>query len=162
MRASRATVEARTVAMVRLLKAGLTDERLIRNHVQREAENPASPWYNGRPLHRVTVWRYFRLADRRLKAVRDRDLDRVIARHIAHRIEAYELALADDDIKTALSVLDSLARIEGVTPEGQLAAALDRAKELEERADGRSQEAGGRMAGAAPFANGGTNGNGHH
>jgi len=63
------------------------------------------------------LWNYVQRADALLVERMDKDRDKVIARHLSQRQALYARAVNAADLRTALSVLDSEAKLRGLFPE---------------------------------------------
>lgn len=129
-KASRATVLLRVEDMTRLLLSGY-ETWDIRPYIAQHAGSPESPWRtrDGLPLCRRSVSRYQMIA--RAKIMQDAAEGRADAlrRHVKERRMLYRDCVANGDQRTALAILDSLARLQGLTPEGELAEQLRQANE---------------------------------
>lgn len=151
--------------MTRLILSG-NEWYHILPYVAARAGEDGSPWRtrNGVPLCATSVRRYQRIARAKIAEDAAETRQDALKRHVDERRECYRQAMRGGDTRTALAILDSLARLQGLTPEGELAEQLRLAREHEDRlfgaahGDGASA-GGGRLPGAVPPTNG--HGHGH-
>jgi hypothetical protein len=67
------------------------------------------------------LWRYVRAADRLCKRHFDAKAGHLLARHLLQRRQLYAHAMGAGDFRTALAVLDSEAKLEGLFPPTKVA-----------------------------------------
>jgi hypothetical protein len=60
------------------------------------------------------IERYRKAANRTIKDKRNQDIDTVYVRHIQERRELYKTALAEKDLRLALTILQDIGKIEGI------------------------------------------------
>jgi hypothetical protein len=93
------------------------------------------------------LWRYVQAADALCKEHFDAQADHLLSRHLLQRRQLYAHAMSAGDFRTALSVLESEARLEGLDPLTKLK--IREAEEFERRlaaVEGRMADQGGPLA----------------
>ena len=131
-----------------------------RRYVAEKEAVGEAPWKlaeGGNPLSRRQIRNYIREAERRIAKSTHATRQRRIARHIAFREKLYARAINKGDERTALAILDSLAKLLDLPPsEGdRLERKLD---DLTRKLD--KLEAGGGTNGDIEKAGGGNGGTG--
>jgi hypothetical protein len=116
MKATKAQTQARVDELVRALLAGAkpTD---IREYVSERAKDSASPWFvaEGRkPLSDKQLFNLARKAGEVIGASTREKRRKRIERHVAQRQYLYAQAVAANDYRTALAILDSEAKLFGL------------------------------------------------
>jgi hypothetical protein len=91
----------------------------IRRYVAEKEAADEAPWKlaeGGNPLSRRQIRNYIREADRRMARSTQATRRRRIARHIAFREKLFARAVNSGDLRTALAILDSLAKLQDLFP----------------------------------------------
>ena len=111
--------------MIRLLLNGYESWE-IRPYVSDRSTDPASPWHtkDGVPVASRTIRRYGVIARAKIAADLAETRQETLNRHIRQRNAIYRRRVEVNDHRTALAILDSLAKLQGLTPEGMLAEQL--------------------------------------
>jgi hypothetical protein len=167
MRETDPILEQRVEEMLAIRLDGAKEWDARRYVAQKEAAAEA-PWKvpeGGNPLSRRQIRNYIREADRRIARSTQATRRRRIARHIAFREKLYARAVNKGDERTALAILDSLAKLLDLLPsEGdrlerklhELTRKLDKLEAVSgtsggtEKAGGKDDGAGGAATQPAP------------
>jgi hypothetical protein len=91
----------------------------VRRYVAEKEAAGEQPWTipdGGRPVSERTLWRYIQQTDRMMDEVSRESRKRMRRRHLAQRRNLYAKALAQGDIKAALSVLRDEAELLNLYP----------------------------------------------
>src|SRR5262245_9938503 len=136
MRATKATVQRRVeeVLRIRLDGAEFWD---VREYAREKEQEAGSAWelkYGGKPLSDGQLWRYIGRADRMVAESCRAHGKKLLRRHLAKRRNLYAKAVLAGDHRTALAVLDSEAKLEGLYPDA------NQAKGAQETAPWRPRE----------------------
>ena len=130
----------------------------VRRYVAEKEAVGEPPWKlpdGGNPLSQRQIRNYIREADRRIAKSTQGTRQRRIARHIAFREKLYARAVNKGDERTALAILDSLAKVLDLLPsEGdrlerkldELARKLDKLEACGGTSDGIEKAGGGNGA----------------
>jgi hypothetical protein len=122
-KASSAIVRRRVeeVLRIRLDGAEFWD---IREYAREKEAEEGSDWHlpeGGKPLSDNALWAYVRKADKLIAESSRSSRKKLLRNHLAKRRNLYAKAVAAADIKTALSVLDSEAKLLGLFPPTKVA-----------------------------------------
>jgi hypothetical protein len=166
-KATKETVRARVEDILRVRLDGAQFFQIC-EHVRKKEREGAEPWAvpeGGKPLSESQLRRYSQRADELMAESCRARRGKLLREHAARRLNLYARALNKGDERTALAVLDSLAKLQGVFPTGdealvkELAGARRELAELKARGarsgDGNAQAGGegtdpGHPGGAAP------------
>ena len=118
MKATKAQIQLRVDDLLtfRLEGARLWD---IRQYVTEKEKEPGSTWYRGegaKPLSDAMLWRYIRWADALIASDARSSRKKRTRLHVAKRQNLFAKAVSQGDIRTALAVLDSEAKLLGLYP----------------------------------------------
>jgi hypothetical protein len=118
-RPTKEQVKQRTNEIVRILLDG-AESWDIEEYVREQEADADSPWHIGAPISYCQIRRYVQRAERQIaKASSKENRGRLIHRHLARRRSLYAKAVAQGDIRAALAVLDSEAKLLGLFPQAQ-------------------------------------------
>lgn len=161
-RAAKKTTAARIAEIVDLRRGG-AEFWTILGHVRDKESETGSLWYNGagadgKPLSESQIRRYLVAADQRIAAEIQPQREAVYNRHLALRRSLFEKALAQGNLRVALAILDSEAKLLGLF-EDQLTRLVEsislRVAELRGRYEpGRTLEGAAQIGGAVAGAGG--------
>jgi hypothetical protein len=118
MKATAATIRARVEDLLRLLLDGAQPWD-IRHYVSGREAAGAPPWavpQGGKPLSERQIRRYCDQADRLIAESCRTHRKQLLRRHLAQRRNLLARALNTGDLRTALAVLDSLAKLLALFP----------------------------------------------
>jgi hypothetical protein len=91
----------------------------IREYVREREKQPGSIWYRGEgqnPISDATLWRYLSKTEQLISESFISSREKLIRWHIAKRNDLYAKAVARGDLRTALAILDSLAKLQKLIP----------------------------------------------
>lgn len=125
-RPTKAQVEQRVaeILSIRLAAAQIWD---VREYVREKEQEDGSPWQlakDQKPLSDSQLWRYIHKADQEISSSVLASRKKALRRHKARREYLYGLAVHQGDVRAALSVLDSDAKLFGLF-EDELTRQLD-------------------------------------
>jgi hypothetical protein len=118
MRETDPILEQRVEEILEIRLDGAKEWDARRYVAEKEAADEA-PWKlpeGGNPLSRRQIRNYIREADRRIARSTQATRQRRVARHIAYRERLFARAVSKGDERTALAVLDSLAKLLDLFP----------------------------------------------
>jgi hypothetical protein len=118
-RAEKATIDARVEEILRIRLDG-AEWWDVRQFVTEKQEAGLPPWAipeGGKPVSERQLYRYMRAADRMVRESLADTRPKVIRDHIAKRRALYARAVRAGDFRSALSILDSLAKLQGLFPD---------------------------------------------
>jgi hypothetical protein len=119
-KANKTKTAARVNDLVRVMLDGATVEWDIEGYVREQEREADSPWFVGegdQPLSYCQVRRYAQKAERKLAEASRTDRAKLFSRHLAQRRGLFQKAVAQGDIRAALAVLDSEARLLALFPQ---------------------------------------------
>jgi hypothetical protein len=118
MKATAATIRARVEDVLRLrLDGGQAWD--VREYVRAREKEGAEPWAipdGGKPLSDSQLRRYGQRADELVRESCRAHRGKLLREHIAQRRHLYARAVQAGDLRTALAVLDSLAKLLALFP----------------------------------------------
>jgi hypothetical protein len=118
MKATAATIQARVEDILRIRLDGAQPWD-VREYVRARERAGAAPWAipeGGKPLSDSQLRRYGRRADEMVRDSCRANRGKLLREQIAQRRKLYARAAGAGDTRTALAVLDSLARLLGLFP----------------------------------------------
>jgi hypothetical protein len=118
MKASKATTRARIEDIARVIIGGAVPFQIGPYVAEMEAKGEP-PWTippDGKPLSRRQIRRYIRWAERLMAQACRTDTEKLLREHIARRLNLYSRAINKGDDRTALAVLQDLAKLQGLYP----------------------------------------------
>jgi hypothetical protein len=124
MKASKATVRARVDDILRVIVDG-AEPWQIGPYVAEQEQAGAAPWTvpdGGKPLSRRQIRRYVSWAERLMAASPRTDREKLLRKHEAQRRNLYARAVNKGDERTALAVLQDLAKMQDLYPPAKLKA----------------------------------------
>lgn len=107
----------------------------VREFAIEQGAKRGGPWERPaghKPLSDPTLWRYIAAADEAIRAGLLSSRKKRLRMHLARRRNLYAKAVLAGDLRAALSVLDSLAKLEGLYPSPD-AALVEQVARLEDR-----------------------------
>jgi hypothetical protein len=119
-RATREQVEARVAEVVTVLLDGAQAAWDIVPFVRQREGEAGSPWHVGEgdsPLSASQIFRYVNKAQSLIALSVKGDRDRHVGRHIAQRRHLFAKAVQQGDVRAALAILDSEAKLCGLFPD---------------------------------------------
>jgi hypothetical protein len=116
MRATDPTIKQRIEDVLRLRLEGVEGWDL-RRYVAGKEQAGEPPWAipsGGKPLSERQIRRYVEQADQLIEENCRTSRKKLLRRHLAQRRQLFRKAVAADDLRAALAVLDSEAKLEGL------------------------------------------------
>jgi hypothetical protein len=110
----------------------------VRRYVAEKEAAGEPPWKvedGGKPLSERQIRRYIDQADERIAEGCRSSRKRLMRNHVAYRHNLYARAVNKGDERTALAVLDSLAKLQGLFPTGDEELVKELAKARRELAE---------------------------
>jgi hypothetical protein len=104
------------IVLMRLGGGTFTD---VRQYVAEKEAAGEPPWTipeGGRPVSERSLWRYIERADKEIATACREGRKRRWNRHLAQRRYLYAMAVSQADVRAALAVLDSEAKLHGMFP----------------------------------------------
>lgn len=89
----------------------------VREYAREKEQEAGSAWQlpeGGKPLSDGQLWRYIGMADKMIAGSCRASRKRLLRRHLAQRRNLYAKAVSQGDIRAALAVLDSEAKLTGL------------------------------------------------
>jgi hypothetical protein len=117
----------------------------VRRYVAEKEAAGEPPWKledGGKPLSERQIRRYIDQADARIADSCRSSRRRLMRNHVAYRHSLYARAVTKADERTALAVLDSLAKLQGLFPSGDEELVKELAKARRELAELKARGAG--------------------
>jgi hypothetical protein len=123
MKTTKATLRQRVeeILTIRLAGAQFIDVRQYVAEKEAAAEPPWTVPEGGRPLSDRSLWRYIQRTDKLIAESCREGRKRRLNRHLAQRRHLFGLAVNQGDIRAALAVLDSEAKLHGLFPPAKIA-----------------------------------------
>jgi hypothetical protein len=118
MKATKATVRARVDDILRVILDGAQPWD-VRQYVSERQAAGEPPWTlpdGAKPLSERQIRRYCDLADRRMARASRTQRRKLLREHIARRLSLYARAVNKGDERTALAVLQDLAKLQALYP----------------------------------------------
>jgi hypothetical protein len=139
--ADRATIDARVEELLRIRLDG-AEFWDVRQFVREKEAAGAAPWAipdGGKPLSDSQLYRYLQRGDRLVKSSLFASRPKMIRDHIVKRRALYARTVNAGDFRSALAVLDSLAKLQGLFPDpaADLKRELDALGKLLEEAEAK-------------------------
>jgi hypothetical protein len=156
---TKATVRQRVDDVLRIRLDGAEFHDVRRYAAEKQASGEA-PWDSEKPVSDRTLWRYVAEASRLMAVSLETSRKKRLRVHLARRKALYARAVAAGDVRAALAVLDSQAKLEGLL-DGELLREIEDLKRRLARLTGGDDGDGGDTGGATkPRGRGGAAGTG--
>jgi hypothetical protein len=156
MKATAATIQARVEDILRIRLDGAQPWD-VREYVRAREKEGAEPWAipaGGKPLSDSQLRRYGQRADELVRDSCRANRGKLLREHIAQRRSLYARAVNAGDIRTALAVLDSLAKLLALFPSEDDALRREADALRKQLAELKEAKHGGGHGGAAAGAGG--------